>query len=101
MSEVDRQFSNVTLTGREREVLQLLTNGLTDSEIAEALTVTVGTVKWYNRQIYNKLGVRNRTEAVTQAQQRSLVKNGAQSAATTTSHNLTRQETTFIGRTTE
>lgn len=101
MGEIDQQFGKVTLTSREREILGLLANGLSDSEIAEVFTLTIGTVKWYNRQLYNKLGVRNRTEAVTQAQQRGLVKNGSPSAAPVTAHNLARQATAFIGRATE
>lgn len=51
------------LTAREAEVLNLLAVGLTDAEIAERLVLSVGTVKWYNRQIYDKLGVRSRTQA--------------------------------------
>lgn len=61
------------LTGRELEVLQLLTNGLSNAEIANELVLAVGTVKFYTGQIYGKLGVRNRTQAVTQAQKLELL----------------------------
>ena len=81
MVEHDRQLGNVSLTEREWDILRLLTNGLTDREIAEALILTLGTVKWYNRQIYNKLGVRNRTEAVTRVQQLGLPENTPQPIA--------------------
>ena len=81
MIELDRQFGKVSLTERERDILRLLTNGLTDSEIAEAVILTVGTVKWYNRQIYSKLGVRNRTEAITQAQRLGLLRSASPAAA--------------------
>jgi DNA-binding NarL/FixJ family response regulator len=37
------------------EILRLLAEGMSDREIAERLTMTVNTVKWYNRQIYNIL----------------------------------------------
>lgn len=52
------------LTNREIEVLQLMADGLTNPEIAETLIIAVGTVKSYTAQIYAKLGVRNRVEAV-------------------------------------
>jgi pimeloyl-ACP methyl ester carboxylesterase/DNA-binding CsgD family transcriptional regulator len=55
------------LSGREREILARLSHGLSDQEIAAALFLSLNTVKWYNRQIYAKLGVRNRTQAITQA----------------------------------
>jgi predicted ATPase/DNA-binding CsgD family transcriptional regulator len=56
-----------SLTEREREILRLIAEGQSNDDIARALTLTVGTVKWYNTQIFGKLGVRNRTEAVAQA----------------------------------
>ena len=55
------------ITDREMEILKLLADGLTNREIAECLVLTVGTVKWYNRQIYGKLEVKNRTQAVARA----------------------------------
>ena len=59
------------LTQREYDILRLLNEGLSDREIAEQLVITVGTVKWYNRQIYNKLNVPNRTQAIVQAQRQN------------------------------
>ena len=105
MVEIDRQFGRVSLTVRERDILRLLTNGLTDSEIAEALILTVGTVKWYNRQIYQKLGVRNRTEAITRAQRLGLLSSelrlSPSSPNSVPPHNLPAQITSFIGRSRE
>src|SRR4051794_16366880 len=102
MTEADRQYGKVSLTDRERDILRLLTNGLTDSEIAEAVILTVGTVKWYNRQIYTKLGVRNRTEAITRAERLGLLSNAQHAAAPTSltapANNLPAQVTSFIGR---
>ena len=54
-----------TLTDRESEVLAHLAEGLTNREIAQRLVLSPETVKWYNKQIYQKLGAGNRTEAVT------------------------------------
>lgn len=55
------------LTGREKEILERLSAGLTDREIAAELFLSPNTVKWYNRQIYGKLGVSNRTQAIISA----------------------------------
>jgi DNA-binding CsgD family transcriptional regulator len=55
------------LTNREYDVLELLQHGLTNKEIAIELRLSTGTVRNYASSIYNKLGVRNRIEAVTRA----------------------------------
>ena len=52
------------LTRREREVLSLLTRGLTNQEIASQLSISVHTVERHLTNLYTKLGVRSRTEAV-------------------------------------
>ena len=51
------------LTGREREVLELVVHGLSNKEIAERLSVTVEAVRWHLKHIYIKLHVHSRTEA--------------------------------------
>lgn len=51
------------LTEREREVLAHLAQGRTNQEIADALTVSENTVRFHLKNIYEKLGVTNRTEA--------------------------------------
>ncbi|MEM8534296.1 MAG: LuxR C-terminal-related transcriptional regulator [Chloroflexota bacterium] len=61
------------LTDREREILQLIATGLSNSEIAQRLVVSVGTVKTHSHHIYSKLGVRNRVEAVDRARQLNLL----------------------------
>jgi pimeloyl-ACP methyl ester carboxylesterase/DNA-binding CsgD family transcriptional regulator len=52
---------------REREILERLATGLSDQQIADELFLSLHTVKWYNRQIFNKLGVSSRTQAITKA----------------------------------
>jgi class 3 adenylate cyclase len=52
------------LTERELEILRLLAEGLSDREIAQKLVLAQGTVKWYNKQIYSKLDVHSRAQAV-------------------------------------
>ena len=55
------------LTGREREVLQLMARGMSNREIAEALGTAEGTVKNQCSSIFQKLGVRDRLRAVLRA----------------------------------
>jgi DNA-binding NarL/FixJ family response regulator len=55
------------LTGRENEVLQLLADGLLYKEIAERLKIVHGTVRQHIHNIYEKLHVQNRTEAINKA----------------------------------
>jgi DNA-binding NarL/FixJ family response regulator len=62
------------LTARELEVLQLLARGQRNKEIANELFITERTVKFHVGVILSKLGVSTRTEAVTRALQRGLVK---------------------------
>lgn len=57
-----------TLTAREHEVLQRVAAGMPNRVIAADLVMSPATVKWHLRQVYQKLGMRNRTAAVTQAQ---------------------------------
>ncbi len=52
------------LTPREREVLSLLSEGLTDKEIADRVSVSYETVRSHMKHIYDKLHVHSRTEAV-------------------------------------
>jgi class 3 adenylate cyclase len=47
--------------------LALLAEGLTNREIAEKLFISSETVKWYNKQLYSKLGVHSRSQAVAKA----------------------------------
>jgi LuxR family maltose regulon positive regulatory protein len=61
------------LSERELEVLALVAQGLSNREIAERLFITVGTVKTHAHNIYGKLGVNRRTEAVARAQELGLV----------------------------
>ena len=53
-----------TLTDRERDVLTLLAKGMTNKDIAQTLFLSVRTVEAHLRNIYGKLNVASRTEAV-------------------------------------
>ncbi len=52
------------LTRREREILQLLALGLSNQEIAEKLVIAEGTLKRHIANLYQKLGVHNRAQAI-------------------------------------
>jgi DNA-binding NarL/FixJ family response regulator len=61
------------LTDRELEVLTLIANGLSNSEIADRIFVSEGTVKTHVRRVFGKLEVRDRTQAVIFAYNAGLV----------------------------
>jgi len=61
------------LTPREREVVQLLVGGKTNQEIANRLTISLGTARLHVSNILGKLAVSNRTEAALFAVQHGLV----------------------------
>ncbi len=61
------------LSDRERGLLRLMSGGLSNSEIAAELYLSVHTVKWHARRLYDKLGVKTRGQAVAAARQRRLI----------------------------
>jgi LuxR family maltose regulon positive regulatory protein len=61
------------LSERELEVLQLIAQGLSNREVAERLFLTVNTVKVHTRNIYGKLDVHSRTEAVARSRELGLL----------------------------
>ncbi len=85
-----------SLTQREQDVLTLIGDGFTNREIGDHLVIAHSTVKWYVRQIYNKLGVQERKEAITRARQLNLLEPPDRRPL-----NLPRQSTVFVGRKSE
>ncbi len=61
------------LTPREMDALRLMVNGFSNKQIGAALNVTEGSVKFYVNKILSKLGVNDRTQAVTTAIRRGIV----------------------------
>ncbi|MBC7870245.1 MAG: AAA family ATPase [Chitinophagaceae bacterium] len=61
------------LTERELEVLGLVAYGHSNREIARELVLSLGTVKWYISQIYSKLSVGSRTQAVAHARELNIL----------------------------
>lgn len=84
------------LSKRELEILALIAEGLSNREIADRLVVAHTTVKWYIRQIFNKLAVNSREEAIERASALGLV--GAKEAAPAARHSLPAPVKPFIGR---
>ena len=64
------------LTPREREVLTLLGRGLSNTELAQALTLSEATVKTHVARIFAKLALRDRAQAVVLAYETGLVTPG-------------------------
>ena len=67
------QIRGEQLTERERDVLKSMVDGLNNREIAEALVISLGTVKFHISNIFHKLGVDSRVEAVKLAIEQKLV----------------------------
>ena len=71
--ELDQSNLFEPLTERERDVLELLGAGISNQAVADRLFVSVGTVKRHTHNIYGKLGVNNRTQAIIRAQELGLL----------------------------
>ncbi|MCJ7514562.1 MAG: response regulator transcription factor [Dehalococcoidia bacterium] len=69
-----RAPSGEELSGRELEVLCLMSKGAANKEISAELSIAQSTVKTHITNIFQKLGVNDRTEAVTQALKRGLIR---------------------------
>ncbi len=64
-ASADNALGGRRLTPKEQELLQLLAEGKTNREIADALSLSISTVKNLSHRLFNKLGVKNRLQAVT------------------------------------
>jgi len=63
LSDSESQKPQIILSQRENEVLTLVSEGMTNTQVARQLQVSVSTVKFHLQNIYRTLGVNNRTEA--------------------------------------
>lgn len=73
VAAVEKPIDNSDLTGRELEILRLVSEGMSNAQLARMLWVTEQTVKFHLSNIYRKLGVANRTEASRWAQVNGLL----------------------------
>jgi predicted ATPase/DNA-binding CsgD family transcriptional regulator len=86
---------------REIEILKLISDGLSNREIARRLYLSLNTVKWYNKHLYAKLGVNSRTQALNLARQYNLLQSQAGAQGEEKPHpinNLPAQLTSYVGR---
>jgi non-specific serine/threonine protein kinase len=101
MNSTEKGFVLEPLSAREVEILHLIESGCTNREIAKRLVLSLETIKWYNKQIYSKLGVHNRSQAVTAAIAAGLLGPSSEKLEqpdVAPRHNLPAQLTSFIGR---
>ncbi|MBX3539365.1 MAG: AAA family ATPase [Chelatococcus sp.] len=61
------------LSGKELEILTLVGCGMRNREIGSRLGLSEGSVKWYMQQVYDKVGIRRRSQAVERARQFGLI----------------------------
>ena len=62
-----------SLSEKQLLCLRLVNRGLSNQEIAERLSITLGTTKWHLHQIFSKLRVRSRTAAAATARRRIII----------------------------
>mgnify|MGYP001793741399 CR=1 FL=1 len=71
--EFEQILDSYPLTERELEILENIVQGCSNAQIAERLFITVGTVKTHVRNILNKLGANDRTQAAVRALRAGLI----------------------------
>ena len=73
-SRWDVEAIPVSLTQREHEILSLMALGLSSKQISNQLCIGAGTIKWHVNNIFNKLHVKRRSQAVAQARKLGLLR---------------------------
>jgi two-component system, NarL family, response regulator LiaR len=66
-------IARLELSKRELEILALMAQGLSNQEIAETLFVSLSTVKTHNQNLFEKLDVKRRTQAIEKAKKMHLI----------------------------
>ena len=85
---------------REIEILNLISDGLSNREISQKLYLALDTVKWYNKHLFAKLGVKNRTQALNMARHYRLLQFQTDAYEDAKPHlggHLPAQVTSFVG----
>jgi two-component system NarL family response regulator len=72
-NSIPEKLNRSALSPRELDILRLIVKGLNNQEIADALSITRGTLKWHVNIILRRLDVSDRTQAVVVAAQRGIV----------------------------
>jgi len=74
-SEINYEaLENLNLRARELEVLQLMSQGMSNAEIAQKLFISLSTVKTHVSGIFEKMDVRRRTQAIEKAKRLKIIK---------------------------
>jgi two-component system, NarL family, response regulator LiaR len=71
--QIEKQKQQLGLSSRELEVLQLMAQGLSNQEIADRLFLSVPTIKTHSSNLFLKLDVKRRTQAIEKARQLGLI----------------------------
>lgn len=71
--EPDIKAQNSLMTDRELEILALVAEGLSNEEIARKLYIGLGTIKWHMNNIFSKLSVKRRSQAILEARRLGLL----------------------------
>ena len=69
----EKELARLGLSARELEVLRLMAEGLSNQEIASRLFVSLNTIKTHSANIFEKLDVRRRTQAVDKAKKLNII----------------------------
>jgi ATP/maltotriose-dependent transcriptional regulator MalT len=69
----EEEIKRLGLSRREVEVLQLMADGLSNTEIAEKLFLSLHTVKSHSSRVFEKLDVKRRTQAVEKARRLTII----------------------------
>ena len=69
----EKELIRLNLSRRELEVLQLMAQGLSNQEIADKLFVSLNTIKTHSAQLFEKMEVKRRTQAVDMGKKLSLI----------------------------
>jgi predicted ATPase/DNA-binding CsgD family transcriptional regulator len=101
MSTIQAQPWQESFSTREIEVLQLISEGGSNRDIAQKLHLSIETVKWYNKQMFMKLDVKNRVQLINKAAELNLFANQKSPLTQeqlTNPGNLPAPRTSFVGR---
>ncbi|MDI9311932.1 MAG: LuxR C-terminal-related transcriptional regulator [Limnohabitans sp.] len=69
----EKELQKLNLSNREYEVLEYIAKGLSNEEIAKKLFVSISTIKTHNQNLYAKLDVKSRTQAIEKAKRLQII----------------------------
>jgi two-component system, NarL family, response regulator LiaR len=69
----EAELNRLNLSKRELEVLQLMAQGMSNKQIADQLFVSLSTVKTHSNNLFEKMGVERRTQAINRAKQLGII----------------------------